>query len=215
MFATLRNTLLTTQRGAMFGMDARVALLVFGAIALIGGYSILSRIGTAHAAKLIRELQALETAFTALQTDLGQPITHSSTLGIDASDTADLFAALRRNPDANVYRQWNGPYLNEDFPTSHARYGTWESYVGSENMLLVGGAVIQSTLCPPSCYIWLSLTDVPEEVFTEVNTAIDGNGDPDFETTPNVEGRVRYNASQNQIYVRVVGWNIRAGRSVK
>lgn len=209
MLATLRNIFLTKQRGAMFGMDARVALLVFGSIALIGGYSMISRIGTAHAAKLVRELQALEKAFTALQTDLGQPVMHADTLGITTSDTAALFNALRRNPDSDLYPKWNGPYLNEDYPISHATYGTWSSDWGKANFTdksMCSGALT-------TCYLWITLSDVPENVFREVNLVIDENGGDLTESNPETDGRVTY--SGTTMNFRVVGWDARAGRTVK
>ena len=56
---------LTSQRGAMFGLDARMAMLIFGLLSIIAGYYGYSRIATAKYAALIKELEDLDLAMQA------------------------------------------------------------------------------------------------------------------------------------------------------
>lgn len=205
MLAKLPRIFLTKQRGAMFGMDARVALAIFTTLAAVGGYTMLSRIGTAHAARLIRELQALEGAFEALQTDLGQPIVHGSAIG---SNVNALFSALRQQPGGSVGERWNGPYLNDTFPTSHQRYGVWNSYTTRGT-----GTTPTACVATEACYLWLTLTEVPENVFIEVNRVIDENGGDLIETQPRTQGRVTYTGTT--MSYRAIGWDSRRGRTIK
>src|SRR5690606_20594829 len=195
-------TFLTKQRGAMFGMDARVALAIFGTLALLGGYTMLGRINTAKTGKFIKELNTSSDGLAALQADLGR------LPPIDLTSSAQVFEVLRQDPGL---QKWNGPYINEAVSESVVPPGggTWSSAD------LQGD---RATGCGygENCYIWLSVSNFSEAIFNEINDVIDENGGSDAETTPASEGRGRFTGTgTGTLHFRAIGWDTVRGRTVR
>lgn len=90
------------QRAAMFGLDARIALAIFGGLTIITGAALFAAIGQTRTTTILAEIDNIDKAIT-------QYILDTST---------DL-------PPQGAYRNigelmsssvagWNGPYLNDD-----------------------------------------------------------------------------------------------------
>ena len=183
MFKRLKK--LTSQRGAMFGLDARMALAIFGTIAVFSGYVGISKLTSANRAAFIKEVLAYEDAIQQIQTDVGV----FYQFAIAAPDGVADFNAIEFNANiAAQYRpRWNGPYI-EGIRQDHPQYGTFT---------LVSRQADGTTACNISnnCYVWLFLTNLPADVWAEFNKYIDENNGTAPETTPHTEGRVRADAA--------------------
>lgn len=179
MLKFFRNMM--SQRGAMFGLDARMALAIFGTIAVVSGYMGISKLTTANRAAFIKEVLAYEDAIQQIQTDVGV----FYQFAIAASNGVTDFNAIEFNTNiAAQYRpRWNGPYI-EGIRQDHPQYGSFTLTYRQEN---------GTTVCNISnnCYVWLFLTNVPAEVWAELNKYIDENNGTAPEGTPISEGRVR------------------------
>jgi len=92
-----------TNRGAMFGLDARIALAIFGALSVISGASLYSAIKQARSTQINQELQEIIKASEAYYLDNGSPIDNYS---VHETYTSDLLDNSRKNA-----KTWKGPYL--------------------------------------------------------------------------------------------------------
>jgi type II secretory pathway pseudopilin PulG len=90
------------KQGAMFGLDARIALAIFGALSVISGAALYSAIQDSKATALYQESREIIKSFEALYLDLGYLPTH-----ISGSTKVDI-RYLYSNP-ANI-STWKGPY---------------------------------------------------------------------------------------------------------
>lgn len=201
------RTFLTKQRGAMFGMDARVALAIFGTLALIGGYTMIGRIDTARTGKFIKELSTISEGLAALQTDTGRMPS------LDWTSPTDIFEVVCQDPGI---AKWNGPYVSDCDSSENLGDriippggGAWSSAALQND---------RTTACAygENCYVWLSVNNFPEDTFITINDVIDENGGTDAETTPASEGRVRFTgAGTGTLHFRAFGWDTLRGRTVK
>jgi len=87
---------LSSQRGAMFGLDARIALAIFGGLAIIVGMSIASIVQEIKVTQIITQADNTSKAITQYILDTG--------LRPTAATMTDL------NADSGA-TGWNGPYL--------------------------------------------------------------------------------------------------------
>ncbi len=160
----------TGQRGAMFGIDARLALGVFGMLVVIAGYVAFGRIDTAKQAALLGEVQAFDLATMHFQADMGTFYPFTLNRAADDTNTADDLAALwdigRVLP--GFQQRWNGPYLARETTDSRTfgRYGLFYAPL----------ARTEECTAATGCFVWLSLTDVPPAEWAKVNAFYDEGG---------------------------------------
>tara|TARA_Y100001960_G_scaffold192167_1_gene201230 strand:- start:1109 stop:1678 length:570 start_codon:yes stop_codon:yes gene_type:complete len=90
------------KKGAMFGLDARIALAIFGALSVISGASLYSAIQNAKVTATITELQELTKSLESYYLDTGSiPELHSTIIYLAKS------SYLVDNPSITG---WKGPY---------------------------------------------------------------------------------------------------------
>jgi type II secretory pathway pseudopilin PulG len=90
------------KKGAMFGLDARIALAIFGALSVISGASLYSAIQESKVVALQAQFNEVEKSIEQYILDIGSapPKTHN---WVDLSYLMD-------NKDSNS--NWNGPYIS-------------------------------------------------------------------------------------------------------
>lgn len=157
------------QRGALFGLDARLALVVFGVVVLIAGYTAFGRLTTAKETALIGELQGLEQALTHYQADMGTFFPFTLNKGVDDPESAEDLAALwdqsRLLPGFQA--RWNGPYVARETLKSRT-YGSYGLFYAQANREPCTEAI--------DCKLWLSLSRVPAAEWASVNQLLDEGG---------------------------------------
>lgn len=151
----------------MFGLDARLAMMIFAIMATVAGYVAFGRIAVARHAALIGEVNAFTQALTNYQTDMGT--FYLFTLDKPTDDTSsleDLTALWNRDIVKQGFRErWHGPYT-----TLHSRksrtYGNWSIFYAQGD---------RKNYCTTDsdCFIWLSLSQVPAKTWKEVNSYYD------------------------------------------
>ena len=90
------------KKGAMFGLDARIALAIFGALSVISGAALYSAIQSANATALVTQMEEVEKALSSYYLDTGVLPGLSGTQDL-------LIKSLVTNPGVEG---WNGPYLS-------------------------------------------------------------------------------------------------------
>lgn len=169
-----------SQSGALFGLDARIALAVFSILAVVAGVAVVANFADTKAKSLGTELTETGQAIELMQSDLKTDIFRA----LSQPSGKNAFQALYDNQvireDNNLRAAWNGPYIK--FTSNvNPRYG---------DMLLVKGADDHTQPCTGNemCYLYLVYSRMPLDVLQEVNKLVDG----EIETQPSVSGRVQW-----------------------
>jgi hypothetical protein len=92
-------------KGAMFGLDARIALAIFGALSVISGAALYSAIQDAKVTAIATELEEMSKAYQAYVIDVG------SNLDYRANPTASTVALKTVELLDSTKTGWQGPYL--------------------------------------------------------------------------------------------------------
>jgi hypothetical protein len=170
------------KKGAMFGLDARIALAIFGALSVISGAALYSAIQESKVTSLLTEMQEIAKASEAYLLDTGVYI--PSQIAGSNLTVANLIE------DTGV-TGWKGPYLSYEEGSSgnltlaHPVYGdvqvirardnTWSTFSSAEYKCLKADAV--------SCSVTVLFTTVPLDILKALEEKIDGtapSADEDF-----------------------------------
>lgn len=96
------------KQGAMFGLDARIALAIFGALSVISGAALYSAIQQAKITSFVTDMEELEKSIEQYYLDTGEIMESSS-----GNPTMDLSVDGLFNKPPNV-NNWQGPYTSLD-----------------------------------------------------------------------------------------------------
>ena len=95
------------KKGAMFGLDARIALAIFGALSVISGAALYSAIQESKIQAVISEFRELEKAVESYYIDTGKRLpVHTTNVHLYLGD-------ILKNRESLT--EWKGPY----FPIEH------------------------------------------------------------------------------------------------
>lgn len=167
---------LTSQRGAMFGLDARIALAIFGGLSVVTGAALFGVSKTTRVTALATEFDNISKAYTSMILDT------ATNPGGDIE-----FDDMLTNGDNAAF--WNGPYLTR----------TDNQGPGGSSYALQDGQTTDGQATPPACaggdsdtsqtcFIWLAVTGVDESLYPAIDLAVDGVEDAD-------SGNIRYPAT--------------------
>lgn len=167
------------QQGALFGLDARMAIAVFAIIAVVAGYVAFGRIQTAKDAVLIKDLQVFDEALAGYQADMGTFFLFTLAKN-DVEDTGaeDLEALWDKNKVLPGFQpHWNGPYVHGE-TRQHKGFGKWTVFYAQGD---------RQNICTQDsdCYVWLALSNVPAKLWERVNLQLDENGGKNRELNGN------------------------------
>lgn len=147
------------QRGAMFGLDARIALAIFGGLSIITGAALFSAISQTTTTALVTELDNIGKGYTNYVLDTG----------VDTSDIEDL--------KSDTVAGWQGPYISLDDDTAansnipHPKYGAL-SIVRFADTEWADGVGDASTAT--NDWVWIQLTGVDVALLARLDQAVDG-----------------------------------------
>lgn len=159
-----------SQRGAMFGLDARLAMMIFAIMATVAGFVAFGRINMARTAALAGEIEAITEAMKAYQTDMGTFYLFTLDKPVDDDSSLEDITALW-NPamvKEGFKNRWHGPYVTFE-SRKHRNYGNWSIFYAQGD---------RKNYCTTDsdCFIWLSLSNVPTKIWNEVNAYFDEAG---------------------------------------
>lgn len=177
------------QRGAMFGLDARIALSIFAGLSVVTGVSMIQVLKDNRAEKILLEREKVASAVDALQEDIGTYLYDE----ISTQNWGNLYRALT---DGSVFNaatrpKWNGPYIDGDFSSiSHPEFRAirlrfMPTAADVRNCTV---AEIRGRLCSYFLVLgWPTTHPVPTQIINKLNDQLDGPG----ESTPESNGKVR------------------------
>lgn len=177
------------KKAAMFGLDARIALAIFGALSVITGAALYSAIKDSKAVSVLASMEEVSKALEALYLDTGVYPNNSA--------TANQLKATDLIKDNGV-TGWNGPYLAysekiADLTLDGGDYGHITVYkMRNTTWATLAEADVSCRTTDKSCGLWLQFQDVEADILKAIETKVDGTktpGDDDF------SGRFRYASS--------------------
>lgn len=183
---------IASQRGAMFGLDARIALAIFGIIAVIAGMAVVVNRDTTNAKALATELTETGQAIEVMHTDIKEDVFEALLVPSAKNAFQALFDNDVLTENDNIRAHWNGPYIKFT-STLNPKYGdmTIEKHAGDHT---------QPCVQTSTCYLFITYSSVKPSIIAEVNLALDGD-----EQNPSTDGRVQWTNDQkdtSKLYFR-------------
>ncbi|HAG53200.1 MAG TPA: hypothetical protein DCL21_05380 [Alphaproteobacteria bacterium] len=173
------------KKGAMFGLDARIALAIFGALSVISGAALYSAIQDAKVTSSITELEEVGKAFDAYFFDRGEMMKKDGT-----SKFALNIGELVSNTESSL--NWNGPYISlekgslstllsivNNPKTVSLQYRPNSSWGGAD-----GDTLPPAECAAAPCFIWVTIGLAEKTLAHAIDEKVDGTGD-------NKTGRIR------------------------
>lgn len=146
-----------TQSGAMFGLDARIALAIFALLSIVAGVTAINVLGQAGVTALVTELNNMKKAYQEFHLATGDHTTRFMDLVDNQSDILN----------------WSGPYI--DMLSDKSRqYGTYSFVEGRQDVSGVPPVECSAGICG----VWLKLTRVKDSVAAEADKKLDAESNP-------------------------------------
>tara|TARA_Y100001960_G_scaffold151614_1_gene159949 strand:- start:653 stop:1249 length:597 start_codon:yes stop_codon:yes gene_type:complete len=167
------------KKAAMFGLDARIALAIFGALSVISGAALYSAIQQAKVIQIITQMREIGKAYEQLILDLG------SEVNMDASSPtfAREIEALKTNSISSPF--WKGPYISiENVEAVTQRIRTTDGkkiYIVCLQDGPFGG--LNTSSGAKTCkvgdqnYNWVLYETFPKDIVDAIDLAVDGEID--------------------------------------
>ena len=183
----------------MFGLDARIALAIFGALSVISGAALYSAIQDAKATSFLVGMQEVAKSIEQFMLDTGRDLRMPSS---DPSrfDMEELIEEPSSTPG------WNGPYLaNSDDSVDGNLFidgGSLDGnplgarYLSNDDFPTTSSSVSCSS--SNVCYLWILQHSIPESIAKAVDLKVDGTDSP-------LTGNFRYHltGSTRHAYLKV------------
>jgi type II secretory pathway pseudopilin PulG len=165
------------KKGAMFGLDARIALAIFGALSVISGAALYSAIQESKVVAIITEFNELEKAITQYILDVGQNIPPVSS----GSDTLEIHDLIKNESSATG---WKGPYMSYGELSAVLDHPTYTSVTMYKYTNGTWGT--RSCVGTIDCYYSVAITHIDKSIANAIETRIDGAGNENA-----AEGKIR------------------------
>ncbi len=158
------------KKAAMFGLDARIALAIFGALSVISGAALYSAIKQAKITAWVTEMQEIAKAYEQYYLDTGSQLPAKDVTWLLAEDLVK----------DNSQTGWNGPYLTysatNDTTFTPANFPDTIQFTTFANVDF--GDSTTATACTASdCHAFMYLDDIPLEQADAIDEMIDGTVD--------------------------------------
>ncbi len=162
-------TKLRSQRGAMFGLDARVALAIFAGLSVVAGMAVFGTIRQTDVTALVSELDNVGKGYVNYAFDTGIDVPVGAGVG-------QGFRGLFQDTAGGVVG-WNGPYITRS-SAEHPRFGTYDIVQGRMDAASPATGIPAAAVAGQMQGSWASLTLVPCEIAQNLDEEIDGDTDP-------------------------------------
>ena len=189
-------------KGAMFGLDARIALAIFGALSVISGAALYSAIQDSKVTSYVTEMTELSKAVESYMLDIGTDIPKRVGLSYIA-EVEELLTSAATG--------WSGPYFTSEYNATSKGFKTRFSdpdsiyvvdVVDTDSAL---GGLVHSGSSPcisssTSCYYWVRAIRVDLAIAKAMDEKVDGVDNSE-------EGSLRYSfhSGTNKYFVWLRG----------
>ncbi len=178
------KNIFTCQRGALFGLDARIAIGIFSILSVVAGTAGVMSVGSIRAHGFSKELEETARAIEGMQYDLKVGVHYATYTGGDEDAYRALYDKGSLKMDAKLQARWLGPYV-QNRSTVHPVYG--------KIRLLRREDQNHRNTCGIGmvCSLWLTFDQTPPNVTRELNKIFD----PREETDAANSGRLQWDVN--------------------
>ncbi|HAG52560.1 MAG TPA: hypothetical protein DCL21_02115 [Alphaproteobacteria bacterium] len=170
-----------TAKGAMFGLDARIALAIFGALSVISGAALYSAIQGAKATALLTSMQEAGKAWEMYYLDTGTTLPYSDPTF--ATYNGYILEVGNLVSNSSNITSWQGPYLSNDVQNVHSlKHNVYKGlyYIALKDDTSWGDNVSWKAsgtcLAGDKCFIWIKVNGLPDEALAKkIDTMVDGS----------------------------------------
>lgn len=174
------------KKGAIFGLDARIALAIFGALSVISGAALYSAIQQSKTVSLLATMEEAGKAYYAYYLDTGVELPYYDTSGNmwDVS-ASELISSSKTN--------WQGPYLPNEISSDpktlsisgfdvlffmRATDDAWSSSAAGELPDATCDLVANAN---KGCFVWATIKHSNKmlSIATALDLYVDGSSTPD------------------------------------
>ena len=161
------------QKGAMFGLDARIALAIFGALSVISGAALYSAIQESKLVAYIASLKEVEKSIEAYYLDTGKypTLVENDHLGLETLIV-----------DPTGVTGWNGPYISLN--QTNARYldflhlgGTVLGVNYGKDVSWTSRISCVTMTAGQQCLLWIATQWNPKSISEAIDLRVDGTLD--------------------------------------
>lgn len=153
---------LNIKKAAMFGLDARIALAIFGALSVISSAALYSAIQKAELTRIVTGWKEIGKAWEQYYLDTGRD------LGVSSSNKYAYLTANLIDKPAGV-KGWQGPYLN--YETGKVLTSSLDQIIHPEYGMYYLRKISDASpftidnYCPVNnrCSIWINLNLIPDD----------------------------------------------------
>tara|TARA_Y100001960_G_scaffold333476_1_gene438818 strand:- start:1242 stop:1838 length:597 start_codon:yes stop_codon:yes gene_type:complete len=190
------------KKAAMFGLDARIALAIFGALSVISGAALYSAIAKANATSLVQELREVGKAWEQYYLDTGQQLSFDSTDSSNGQFHRARVIDLVEDPGV---KGWNGPYLSYSVVSNdkleHYKYNFVYMFAFNNKNDWGSAESYNNGYCAAGdeCSIWVyitNLTDYAPALHESIDELVDG-GDGSY------DGNIKWTGNGSNIIYKV------------
>ena len=181
------------KKGAMFGLDARIALAIFGALSVISGAALYSAIEQSKVIKEVTRASEVAKAYEQYLLDVG-PLEKWGSLYLKMAKLVE-----------DTSNGWKGPYLSYDVVASDGdeKYLDHPDYLYYAMRLFKNddfGAVGSGVACDDTdpCFVWLQIRYVPLSLSKAIDEYVDG-----VESLDTGSVRIRADSSDYSVYYKI------------
>lgn len=172
------------QRGGIFGLDARVALIIFTVLTLVSGYTGLRAYSQLKAQGFVSELRAISKGMSQMEMDTGQRAKDILATCIMPDCLYDTYRVLFDETlvSSAYLSRWHGPYITpQSIPHPQYGIGYVDYYQSSMPTACTNGS---------PCYNWITWAGVKlsDAALANVNDMVDGAS----ELNPDSTGEFRW-----------------------
>jgi len=171
-----------TKRGAMFGLDARIALAIFGALSVISGAALYSAIQGAKATSLLTSMQEAGKAWEAYYLDTGTTLPYTDPNFTNYNGYILKVANLVNN-SSNV-TGWKGPYLSYEIQDGHSlKHNVYKGlyYIALKEDNSWGDSTSWKAsgtcLAGDKCFVWIKVNGLPDDTLAKKIDVMVDKGD--------------------------------------
>lgn len=157
------------KKGAMFGLDARIALAIFGALSVISGAALYSAIQQSRVINLVTDLKEIGKAWEQYYLDTGEK------LPFETVYTSNYLLETSGLVDDKGVNGWKGPYLpysSNSYFMKHTRYHHAHAAIMKDNT-----ATRAACDAVDPCGLYASINGVSLDMAKAVDLYIDGEDD--------------------------------------
>ena len=161
----------------MFGLDARIALAIFGALSVISGAALYSAIQQSKVISIVSTLNEYQKAYESYLLDVGYHIQEDSSSTVEI-EIEELVTSTKAG--------WAGPYISEEVSAhqvSLSDYGNiaFRTYTNIDwGIKLSDNTQISPVDCTggdAGCKVYIGWHNIPLDIAKAVDTYIDGTSD--------------------------------------